>query len=324
LASVEIATGTPTCIDSTLEVVNFDLKSGIGHNPGNVPIQFDARGNLYYAGQSSCNFGCPDVLRKYSNGQIVDLINDQVRLNNFLVTDDGTVFIKGYTVSTQRNWFRRISPAGNIKTLSTEMVHSLWKYADGNVYVGVGGSTYGIQKYIPSLDELEAKFWVAGNNGTADRYFSTGPGIGQLIKECTDSTIPLIVRQSFCSYNGTASGPMFNILGATFGVAGYSPGNSRSLWQFYPVVRRANLQRISEVSIATRAGSAILLAGVDARGRNVMSLFEPSANQETIVMDDTNEIEIYSMSYNSARNSVLFNGLRFSDNRFVVGEVSLN
>lgn len=40
-------------------------------------------------------------------------------------------------------------------------------------------------------------------------------------------------------------------------------------------------------------------------------------------VDDSNEVEIYSMSYSQKKNAVLFTGLRFSDNKYVVGEVSL-
>ena len=40
-------------------------------------------------------------------------------------------------------------------------------------------------------------------------------------------------------------------------------------------------------------------------------------------MDETNEVEVYSMTYSKQNNSFVFSGLRFSDNKYVVGEVSL-
>jgi hypothetical protein len=40
-------------------------------------------------------------------------------------------------------------------------------------------------------------------------------------------------------------------------------------------------------------------------------------------MDGSIEVEIFSMTYSQKKNAVMFSGLRFSDNKFVVGEVSL-
>jgi hypothetical protein len=41
------------------------------------------------------------------------------------------------------------------------------------------------------------------------------------------------------------------------------------------------------------------------------------------LIDSTNEVEIYNMSYITATNKIMFNGLRFSDNTLVVGEVDM-
>ena len=52
--------------------------------------------------------------------------------------------------------------------------------------------------------------------------------------------------------------------------------------------------------------------------------YDTLSKQETVVMDSTNEIEIYSMSYSQKKNAIKFAGMRFSDNKHVVGEVSLS
>jgi hypothetical protein len=41
-------------------------------------------------------------------------------------------------------------------------------------------------------------------------------------------------------------------------------------------------------------------------------------------MDASNEIEIYNMNYVASTNMIMFDGLRFSDNQYVIGQVDLN
>jgi hypothetical protein len=67
-----------------------------------------------------------------------------------------------------------------------------------------------------------------------------------------------------------------------------------------------------------------LLAGTNAAGTNLLTIYDTSNGNETIVIDGTNEIEIYNMTYVVSTNKIMFNGLRFADNQFVVGEVSLS
>jgi hypothetical protein len=116
---------------------------------------------------------------------------------------------------------------------------------------------------------------------------------------------------------------VFNILGQkTFGVAG-SSGQTRQLWQYYPTVEKTNVTAISSVTLAQQVITTMILSGTSSTGSNVLSLYDTSSKQETVVMDGSNEVEIYSMSYSQKKNAIMFSGLRFSDNKYVVGEVSL-
>jgi hypothetical protein len=56
---------------------------------------------------------------------------------------------------------------------------------------------------------------------------------------------------------------------------------------------------------------------------NTLVVLDLDTFQETILIDSTNEVEIYNMSYITATNKIMFNGLRFSDNTLVVGEVDM-
>ena len=97
----------------------------------------------------------------------------------------------------------------------------------------------------------------------------------------------------------------------------------RQLWQYYPTVEKTNVTAIERVTLAQQVITTIILSGTSSTGSNILSLYDTSSKQETVVMDGSNEVEIYSMSYSQKSNSILFTGLRFSDNKYVVGEVSL-
>jgi len=70
-------------------------------------------------------------------------------------------------------------------------------------------------------------------------------------------------------------------------------------------------------------GRKLILAGSTTDSVNTLVVLDLDTFQETILIDSTNEVEIYNMSYITATNKVMFNGLRFSDNTLVVGEVDM-
>jgi hypothetical protein len=316
LAVVDVSTGVPTCVDSTLDSVKWSL--GYNAGMGNSPIQFDSSGAVYYAGL----VGSSAVLRKAKNGAITDLINDNVTLQDFIVLSDGTVLVVGVTTSSQVRWLRRISVAGGLKNLAIGTVMSLFRFADGNVYAGLWNDPdFGWKRYSTGLDAFEDRYWITGNvNGvTRDGFFKID-GTDR-ISDCSNANTSK--NNSFCGWYGTIVNPVFNILGQkTFGVAG-SSGQTRQLWQYYPTVEKTNVTAISSVTLAQQVITTMILSGTSSTGSNVLSLYDTSSKQETVVMDGSNEVEIYSMSYSQKKNAIMFSGLRFSDNKYVVGEVSL-
>jgi len=315
LAVVDVATGVPTCVDSSLDSVNWGLGS---NGDGNSPIQIDSGGGVYYAGQ----VGSSGVLRRAKNGVITDLLNDNVYLQDFIVLPDGVVLVAGVTNSSQVQWLRRISVTGSLKNLAIGTIQSLWKFADGRVYAGLWSDpNFGWKRYSAEQDALEEKYWISGNTNDLprDAYFKLDPL--DSITDCNSANSSK--NTSFCSWYGTIVNPVFNILGQkTFGVAG-SAGQNRQLWQYYPIVEKTNVTAINNVTLAQQVISTMILSGTSSTGSNILSLYDTSSKQETVVMDGSNEVEIYSMSYSQKKNAIMFSGLRFADNKYVVGEVSL-
>ena len=305
LAEVEQSTGIPTCVDSSLSQIFWDNNGYRNYN--NPPIQFDDLGSVYYLGLSGAN----NVLRRWSSGSSIDLINSNISINDFLVLGDGSVFLGGQTVNTGASWTRRLSSGGSLSNLSTFTPAFISKFPDGNVYFG---GELSVRRFDVQNGRLDARAWL----GQSDQYGGSNPYFRSM-DICVWDTM-----QGFCGSGGSTVANLHSILGTkTYAIAGGYGGDGSNLMQYFPTVKKCN-SIVSTVSASQRYLTDILLAGTNESGTNVLSLYDSGSDSETILIDETNEIEIYNMTYVSATNKIMFNGLRFSDNRQVVGEIDLS
>ena len=237
---------------------------------------------------------------------------------DFLVLDDGVVLLSGYTVNSSAQWVRKISVNGGITNLASTWATSMSKFVDGNVYIGLwGGNLFGVKRYLTQTGQLESKFWISGNTNGVERdaYFNA---------DAICANGERLLMEGFCGWYGTIMHGNMSVLGLkNFAFSGVRGNAGTVLMQYYPTVERAN-SIVNIVSIAQRYLTTIVLVGTDATGVNVVTLYETGSKQETILVDQSDEIEIYNMTYVSATNKIMFNGLRFSDNRQVVGEIDLS
>jgi hypothetical protein len=335
LAKVEVSTGVPLCVDSTLDSIRA-LGNNDGNKSENDPVQFDSDGAIYYSGLS----GTSAVLRKYKNGLTTDLVNDNIFLIDFVVTNSERVIISGYTKSTDSYWLRRVSNTANVKNLaSARVTRGMWLLPNGDVLLSlsvpdgsplIDGGVGGMRRYLFESDELETKYWLqtiwrweeANRSSLPDAYWRTNADPSPV--GCGSKYVMTSEYSSaFCNQYSNMSN-RFNVPGVgSFAIAGAFDNQQRELWMYYPTPERANVKAIRGVTLGTRTGNRYILAGTNSKGVNVLSLYDTSSKQETVVMDGSNEVEIYSMSYSQKKNAIMFSGLRFSDNKYVVGEVSL-
>jgi hypothetical protein len=172
----------------------------------------------------------------------------------------------------------------------------------------------GVKRYITSSGTVEEKYWINDFQNLAP-YF--------LIEKVCGETGQTNATSWFCASSGSTIKAAYSILGSkNFVVAGSQGSQSSSLMQYYPEVKRANSE-VTNVTLSQNVITNVLLAGTNAAGKNLLTIYDTSNGNETIVIDGTNEIEIYNMTYVVSTNKIMFNGLRFADNQFVVGEVSL-
>ncbi len=304
LAEVNAASGLPVCIDSTLQYITWDQTS----SSANPPIQFDAAGSIYYIGrQVSGN----TVLRRYRDGAITDLVNDNIYINKFLILPDGSLIISGTTTSTQVSWTRRLDAGGSLGTLLPTSATSLYRYSDGNVYIGSASTGYfGIFRFLTGTSLMDPLPWTTAYQGPS--HIDT-----RLACEEADRT----ARQGFCSQLGSSSLAHFGTTdNKDFIIAGW-PGTT-NLVQLYPTLSFPTTT-VKNISVAQQVVTSLILAGTNSSAKNIMTLYNTSNDVETPLLGADNEIEIYHVNFAAGENKVLFDGLRFSDNKYVLGQVDL-
>jgi hypothetical protein len=305
LAQVDPSTGTPTCIDSSLSTIAWP-QANSGAQP---PIQFDGSGRIYYAGYTSDG---SMILRRYSSGTTTDLITTNVRLNDFLVLPDGTVFLSGQTPSTGAGWVRRLSPSGALQSVVATPSSFLNLFPDGNVYMGIYGSgTYGVERFLTASDGLDPLLWIGANtsNPPPPMNYNVSAFCPQAGNEFCGG-FGTFIRQTF-----TTSG------GSVYAVTG-NDAAAGPLMQYFPTVKTTS-SAVQVVDAAQAVGDKIALAGVNASGQNILTLYDPASDSETQLIGPDHEIQIYHLGYDASQNALVFDGLRFSDNTYIVGKVDL-
>lgn len=312
LAEVDPMTGTPTCVDSSLSEIDWPLDRTTIQSS---PIQFDSSGAIYYLGTESDG---TTVLRRDLGGVISNLITDNVSISNWLVLPNGTVFLTGETLSTGVWWTRLVTPGESLETLATSEAHFLTQFPDSNVYMGLWGpNAFGVARYLTGSNELDPKYWISDSaqGPPGGEYFNTStlcpsPSTVQTNESC--EWLGSYVTWAFASSNGDE-----------FVLSGDGGSLGAAAMEYYPTVAFLPSE-IQNVTIAEGVNNDLILAGTDAGGNNVLTLFDTDTKTETQLLGPSNQIEIYHLSYNASDNSVWFDGLQFSDNQYVIGNVDLS
>ena len=296
LAEVSTASDIPTCVDESLSSVT--LMRGVNNWPLNVGIQFDSSGAIYYAGGTSDG---KTVLRRYKDGATTDLINDNIYLVGFSVLPDGTVIVAGWTNGSDVRWLRKINPAGGLSSLLVSNVEWLDIFPDGNVYAGyvTSGGPPEIRRYLTASGTMDPKPWV-GAGGEPTNYFD------KAICGAFDCA-RILVR------------PTRTLSGKVYSTTGY--GNR--LIQYYPTLE-APTTLVTKTTKLQSVLNHLVIAGLNASDQNVMYLHDTATGVETQLIGPANEIEIYHLNYSANGSKVMFDGLRFADNKYVLGEVNVN
>ena len=93
--------------------------------------------------------------------------------------------------------------------------------------------------------------------------------------------------------------------------------------RYYPDVQVATTA-VQRVFAAQSVGSDLVLSGLDGNSRNITSFYDTATGLEAPVFGPENEIEIYHLTYVPETHKMLYDGLRFSDNKYVLGEIDFS
>jgi hypothetical protein len=181
-------------------------------------------------------------------------------------------------------------------------------FPDAQPYFGVVG---GVKRIVTGTNVLETKWWI--HNG-GDTYNDTSVYCG----------LPPAPGHSMC-YGGSLYSAMLQTTdGKEYGVVlGNIGGDKSELFELYPTLQYQTTL-VADIKVATAAGANVVVSGLNASGQNITTVFNTTTAQETALIGPENEIEIYHLTYLSNANAVLFDGLRFADNQYVIGRIDLS
>jgi hypothetical protein len=310
LAEVDKTTGEPICIESDMQSISWDFLTGKSTNP---PIQFDSNGAIYYAGTPSR--GGNFELKKFAKGQSTSLINENMRLFDMLVLPDSSILISGETTSSGTRWIRKISPSGSLSNIASDQAYFMRRFPDGNIYFALYGQGLGIKRYLTEGSSVDSRAWMASvRNGAVNPHNDTD-------SLCYPSWSD---QDGFCVGNfGIYIKEIVNtVSGSAYAVAG-SGGSQGTLVRYFPTLTRASTQ-VKRVVVMQRVIDYLILTGLDANGQNITTLYNTATDTEQTLISSTNEIEMYHLNYVASSNKIMFDGLRFSDNKYVIGQIDLN
>ncbi len=291
LARVDRSTGLMSCVDSTLSSITWPDDQWGYRNPA---VQFDDKGAVYYEGWTTDG---RTVLRRSHNGVTKNLINDAISLQDFLVIGDGSVFLRGSTNVSGTSWVRRITPQGGLQTLATHNSGNLLhQFPDGNVYIGLyDGSGSGVARFLTASGTMDPNRMDISTYCAIDRW-----------------------DPAFCGSNGAyVSNVVTTENNEVFAVTG------GRVFQLYPTLSKPTTTIHQVTNLAAGSAGRLFVAGLGAGGVNSLSVLDTATDTESVVVGAANEAEVYRLHHLPATNSVMFDGLRFADNTYVVGRLDL-
>lgn len=253
-------------------------------------IQFDADGNIYYSQEYEVG---RYRVRRYANGSATDYINQYQSFDKFFVVPNGDILISGFTPSNGLYWTRKISTSGQVTALSSESARYFWQFPDGNVYFNVGGS---LRRYLTSTSQLDCRAWAGSYGGQCQLPYN----------------LDLPSRSAFLTPTSLwilANGKVLKLM-------------SDGIDYVYPTVQEAE-QSLKRITFGIPALTSAILVGVNNNGTNQMVLYDSTNDTSSILVDGSSEIEFYHVRWSVSLNRVYFDGLRFSDNKYVIGYLNL-
>jgi hypothetical protein len=187
--------------------------------------------------------------------------------------------------------------------------------SDGNVILhSYFTNSWGYKRYITNESRIESDYWIIPQAGGSpvSRF--------NLTDICLDGQS--VKNNAFCSGAGHTKLVIRTSTQKVLLLQTYNGKNS-SLTQVYPTLAEMTLG-VTNVGIAQSVLDYVIMSGTNSNGQNITTLYNTSTNTEQNLVPASNEIEMYHLNYVASSNKIMFDGLRFSDNKYVIGQIDLN
>jgi len=308
LVKVNPETNEVTGIDRTLSHMEWN------EHTASPNIQFDGQGNTYYLARDE-NWNV--VLRQYTpEGNIEDLINENIDIWHWHVRDDGTIVMGGETKDPRTVWLRKLSPDGSLANIAEPSeIGWIAEFPDNRVYAGMRFSDWHHAVYrLPEglshmTDEDRKKPYI----GPSEEGYQPEYDAWQLTEGHTWD-----YYQGFINWHG---GSMLYSEEDSFGnVYGLMAGwwdVLKTVVKLYPVpeIIEPQIELLDRATLMRVWADKIVIAGFKGP-MNKLVLYDISTGEETNLLEEN--IEIYHLDVLSNGN-IIFDGLRFADSAIVVG-----
>jgi hypothetical protein len=300
LAELDLENNSITSVVDDLSAIGWPANGVV-----NRPIQFDDAGNLYITGTTSSG---NRVLRRIHSGGSTDLINENIRIDDFLVNGDGSVLMMGQTTSSGQTWIRKLDASGSIANIAvssySDIAQFMRRFPDQRVYFGRWSDESGVFRLDAGVSILEERPWISGssiNEITYDPYHNVSdiPG-GDSGYWYTH------VSQFFETFSGVLFGVQSN----------------GSLIEYYPDPKNSVEITVTQITSVVSILDQLVIAGtVDTE--NALVLYDTGTKSETSLLDGRN-IEVYDVNLIADSSTLMFIGLDFANNQRVIGQIPLS
>jgi hypothetical protein len=299
---VREATGVPECVDSSVRSV--------------TEIQFDNNGVVFYRGSN----GSVGVLRRKDDAGITDLITTSANIGAYAVMPSGSVVMSGRS-SNGSGWVRKVSSSGELTNIfATGDASFVRLFPDGNVYIGIwhmNSAGMGVHRFLADGEVLDPVLWIGGNTNNQDtqEYWDvSSPAL------CPSGANP---QTWFCGFYGTSISRMVTTQsGHVIAIAGCASCTGSRLLEYWPEVKYLT-SALTDIDLMTPAGDELVLAGTNSAGQNLLTAYNPATDSERTLIGAGGQVEIYNVAYSASTGEVFFDGLRFSNNSYVIGKVNV-
>ncbi|MGW8157188.1 MAG: hypothetical protein ACWGKN_01455 [Desulfoprunum sp.] len=185
------------------------------------------------------------------------------------------------------------------------------------IYFGEWMKLFGVGKILPTDDLLSEKCLLGDS---ANGLCGTGGSLGneyEVVSTCTANGLVLDNYQ--CGIYGTNGAEVTDIQSTNSSVLALVGVYARQIWSYYPNVEYIDFTMVEDVRLFKTDGSSLIVHGLNTLTQNKLVKYDLISSAETDLLP-SDDIEIYHVNIKSD-GKIWFDGLRFSNNTYVIGYV---